>query len=131
MKDSKHQYKYALRRVQRAGNSIQNDKFLNEVLKGDSKIFDEIRKFRGKVKKCSSTMDGEVGPKNIADHFAGIYSQLYNQGDKEEELSSLQERLNRKICNTDWYDVNRITEDVVKQTLHRMKGNKNDSVYDF
>ena len=33
--------------------------------------------------------------------------------------------------NTDRYDVNRITEGVVKQGLHRMKSNKNDSVYDF
>ena len=101
MKDSKHQYKYALRRVQRASNSIQNDKFLSGVVKGDTNIFDEIRKFRGKVKKCSRTIDGEVGPKNIAEHFAGIYSKLYNQSDKEQELINLQDSLNRKICNTD------------------------------
>ena len=61
MRQSKHQYKYALRRVQRASNKIQNDKFVGSLLQGGVKIFDEINKYRGKVKNYSSTIDGEVG----------------------------------------------------------------------
>ena len=96
MRYSKHQYKYALRRVQRASNSIQNDKFLSKVIKGDVNIFDEIKKFKGKVKKWSSTIDGEVGANNIARHFADIYKNLYNQADQGQKIINLQENINRK-----------------------------------
>ena len=94
MKHTKHQFKYALRRVQRACNNIQNDKFLAEVLKGGVNIFEEIKRHRGNVKKCSSTIDGEVGAHNIAGHFAGIYSHLYNQEEQGQKILDLQDNLN-------------------------------------
>ena len=131
MRYSKHQYKYALRRVQRASNKIQDDKFLAEVLKGGGNIFKEIKKYRGKVTKCSSTVDGEVGAHNIAGHFADIYGKLYNQGEQGQKIINMQESLNRKISGRDMYDVNRITENVIKLGLKRMKGNKSDAIFDF
>ena len=43
------------------------------------KSFDEIKKFRGKVKTTSSTVDGEVGAKNISQLFANKYNNLYSK----------------------------------------------------
>ena len=77
MHQSKHQYKYALRRVQRAKNKIQNDKFATGLLAGGVNIFTEIKKFRGITKGCSSTLDGEVGASNIANNFADQHNKLY------------------------------------------------------
>ena len=39
MKQSKNQYKYAVRRLKRAGESIQNDKFVNSILHGGVNVF--------------------------------------------------------------------------------------------
>ena len=49
MKSSKCQYKYAVRRLSRANQKIQNDKFLQGLVNGGSDIFKEIKKFRGSV----------------------------------------------------------------------------------
>ena len=73
MKSSKQQYKYAVRRLKRASDKLQGDKFVQELLKGGCNIFTEIKKFRGISKTCSSTIDGEVGASNISNHFADIY----------------------------------------------------------
>ena len=108
MRETKHQYKYALRRVQRGCNSIQKDKFVSAILKGGTNIFDEIKRFRGRSNKCSSTIDGDVGASNIANHFAEIYEKLYNQFDQGDTITKLMDMLNEKITNTDMYEVNRV-----------------------
>ena len=52
---------------------------MNELLEGDINLFNGIKKHRGNMKKCSSTIEGEVGADNIAQGFANIYSKLYNK----------------------------------------------------
>ena len=131
MHSTKSQYKYAIRRLKRAKDKIENDKFVNSIISGGVNIFDEIKRFRGKVKTCSSRIDDEVGSGNIANHFAGIYSELYNRVEQDRELKNLQDELDNKVQAGDMFEVNRVTEDVVKQALARMKTGKNDSIYDF
>jgi hypothetical protein len=131
MRESKHQYKYALRRVQRGSNTIQKDNFVSAILKGGTNIFDEIKKHRGKVNKCSSTIDGEVGSANIANHFAGIYKKLYNQVEQGDKITDIMDGLNKKITNSDLSEISRVTESVIRQGLKRMKGNKSDAIFDF
>ena len=46
---------------------------------GGKDIFEEVKRFRGKTKTCSGTIDGEVGAKNIAQHFANKYNALYSK----------------------------------------------------
>ena len=79
MQYSKFQYKYAVRRLKRANNKLQNDKFVQGLLKGGGDIFKEIKKHRGKVATTSSRINDHVGSHNIANNFAEIYSKLYNQ----------------------------------------------------
>ena len=74
MKQSKNQYKYAVRRLKRAKDHIQNDKFVNRIIKGGSNIFREIKKFRGSGASCSSRIDEEVGSKNISNQ---VFQTLY------------------------------------------------------
>ena len=131
MHSTKLQYKYAIRRLKRAKDKIQNDKFVSSIIGGGVNIFDEIKKFRGKMKTCSSRIDDEVGSENIANHFAGLYSELYNRVEQCNSLIDLQDMLQGKIQAGDIFEVNRVTEDVVKQALGRMKGGKNDAIFDF
>ena len=60
MKRSKAQYKYAVRRLQRVNDKIQNSKFVSSILRGGGNIFNEIKKFRGRSKQCSSRIDEEM-----------------------------------------------------------------------
>ena len=69
MKHSKNQYKYAVGRLKKCNDKIQNDKFIAGVLQNKKNIFDEIRKFWGKNNNCSSRIDSEVGSDDIALHF--------------------------------------------------------------
>ena len=97
MKQSKNQFKYAVRRLQKAQCKIQNDKFVTSILKGAVNIFKEIRKFRGGRSTLSSRIDEEVGGNNIADHFAGIYTKLYNKVDTNEMLDNISTEFEAEI----------------------------------
>ena len=131
MRQAKMQYKYAFRRLKRVSHKLQNDKFVSSILKGVVNIFQEIKKFRGKSSNCSSRIDEEGGSTNIANHFAGIYSNLYNQVEQAQKMTDLQAELNSKISNADINEVNRIDANLIKMALGRMKGNKSDSIFDF
>ena len=131
MKQAKLQFKYAYRRLKGVKNKLQNDKFINSIIKGGTNIFQEIKKFRGKSSNCSSRIDDQVGSTNIANHFATIYSNLYNQVSQEQEINDLRAELNSKISSANIADIHRIDISLVKIALRRMKGNKSDSLFDF
>ena len=129
MKQSKNQFKYAVRRLQKAQCKIQNDKFVTSILKGGVNIFKEIRKFRGGRSTLSSRIDEEVGGNNIADHFAGIYTKLYNKVDTNEMLDNISTEFEAEIGAKNVTEINRITEKLVKDALNRMKANKRDAIF--
>ena len=55
------QYKYAVRRLKRGMEGIQNDKCMNGVLNGGQDIFAVIKKIRGNVKVTSNCVDVATG----------------------------------------------------------------------
>ena len=131
MKQSKHQYKYAIRRLKKAGDSIQNDKFVSSILRGGVNIFSEIKKFRGKGSSCSSRIDDEVGSKNISDHFARIYSNLFNKVELGEDFNKLCRQINSEVGQHSMKQVDRVDEMLIKKALRMMKGNKADAFFDI
>ena len=130
MKQSKRQYKYAVRRLKRCNDTIQNDKFLAGVTGSKCDIFAEIKKFRGKCSTFSSRIDDEVGSKNIATHFAGIYSQLYNKVDNGDKLEDISDRINSGINDISKAQLRRIDENLIRSALKKMKSNKRDAIFD-
>ena len=126
MKQSKTQYKYAIRRLKRANDKIKKNMFLNSVIQGGSNIFKEIRKFRGKSCTFSSRIDNEVGAKNIANHFAGIYSELYNRVDLGEDLENVSDKINESINEDSKATLYRVNEKIVQEALENMEKNKHD-----
>ena len=97
MKQTKHQYKYAVRRLNRASDSIQNGKFVNSLVDGGVDIFREIKKCRGSVATCSSRIDDEVGSANISNYFAGIYSDLYRKVELGHQFEELCMEINLEV----------------------------------
>ena len=131
MQSSKCHYKYAVRRLKRANQSIQNDKFVQGVLKGGVDIFKEVKKLRGQTRNCSSRIDNEVGSKNIANHFAGIYSELYSRHKHGPDFIKMENDIKNNVGHDSIADVRRITVDVVKKVCKSMKTGKGDSIFDF
>ena len=131
MKLSKQQYKYAVRRLKRAGDSIKNDKFVESIIGGGVNIFKEIRKLRGGGMSCSSRIDDEVGSLNIANHFATIYGKLYNRVEHSDSFDELCDNINQDVDQQGVRQVERITEEVVRQALKMLKGSKRDVLLDI
>ena len=128
---SKNQYKYAVRRLKRAQNKLQNDKFVSSITKGGVNIFQEIKKYRGVRSTISSIVDEEVGATNIANHFATIYSGLYNKVELGDRLENISRDLEENINAQSQYQVDRVTKDLVKEAMRRMKPKKSDAVFDM
>ena len=131
MKESKLQYKYAIRRLKRANQNIQNDKFIQSIIEGGSNIFAEIKRFRGKSSNCSSRIDGEVGSTDIANRFADIYSQLYNTHSHGAEFEQLRGRINAGVEQSSLAQVELITPGLVQEALKSLKKSKNDAIFSF
>ena len=81
MKQSKRHFKFAVRRLKKCKDKIQDEKFVFSLFQGGANIFQEIRKSHRKTATFSSRIDDEVGAHNIAEHFAVIYENLYNKVD--------------------------------------------------
>jgi hypothetical protein len=96
-RQTKQQFKYAVRRLKRATESVQNDKFVNSIIQGGVNIFAEIKKYRGTGASCSSRIDDEVGSSNISNHFAEIYSDLYNKIELDAQFDQLCNQINNEV----------------------------------
>ena len=109
---------------------IKNDKFVSSIIGGGANIFKEIKKFRGSSTSFSSRIDNEVGQKNIANHFANIYSELYNRIDLGNKLDNVSDSINARITEDSAAQLDRVNVDTVSEALKIMKGNKHDSLFD-
>ena len=118
-------------RLKKANDNIQNDKFVQGILHGGVDIFTEIKKFRGKTGNCSSRIDDQVGSKNIADHFADIYSQLYSRHQHGTAFDELVSKISNDVKPASVQDLDKITSDLVREALDSMKNGKSDAIFDF
>lgn len=130
-KTAKMQYKYAVRRLKRASNSIQQDKFVESVINGGVNIFDEVKRFRGQAKTISSSIDGQVGSENISNHFAEIYRELYNKHEPGPEFQEVMDTIEGKIDYQLNSDLDRVTETTVRDALSKLKAGKSDAYFEF
>ena len=131
MKQSKNQYKYAIRRLKNAGEKVQNDKFVNSLLDKKVSIFKEIKKYRGTSKGMSNRVDDEVGCSNIANHFVDIYREIYNKVELDEGFEDLVGQVKQEAVQENISQVHRIDEDLIRKALKLMKSNKNDALFNI
>ena len=131
MKQSKNQYKYAIRRLKNAGEKVQNDRFVKSLLDKKVSIFKEIKKYRGASKSMSSRVDDEVGSSNIANHFADIYREIYNKVDLDDDFKDLVGQVKQEAAQEDISLVHQVDEDLIRKALKLMKSNKNDALFNI
>ena len=132
MKNSRNQYHYAIRRVKRKEATIRNNKFIKCCLEGNvDNLLKEVKKLQGIKSKNSTTIDGKVGDKNIANHFSAIYEGLYNSVISDDALGVLLDEINENISEEDLQDVDKITSSVIKDSIDNLKMGKSDVQYDW
>ena len=130
MKSSKAQYKYAIRRLKKSTEQIQNAKFLDSILDVKSgNIFKEIKKFRGEQRTLSSRIDDEVGSESIVNHFAFKYKNLYSKCDLDHKFIALKKNIESNLSIHDEAEVAKIDENIVKEAVKKMKGGKADVIF--
>ena len=86
-------------------------------MNGGCNIFQEINKLRGTGSTFISRIDNEVGAENKANHFAGIYAELYTRvelGDDFEEISST---IEDSVGYESLAELHRVKEDVIIAAL--------------
>ena len=120
-----------MRRLKRAQAKAQNNKFVSSIINGGVNIFSEIRKFRGKSTSISSRIDNEVGSENIANHFATIYSELYNSVQLDDKLKKISETIEMDIDKQCHLQLDRINEELITKAMKLMKPSKCDAVFDI
>ena len=130
MKNSQKQYTYAVRRLKKSNDVIQNDRFLNSLTNSKHNIFNEIKQFQGKQTSISSIIDDNVGPENIANTFANIYNKLYNKVSNGEDLNNVRMEINKCISPASLSELNRIDEKLIRKGRNKMKSSKRDALFD-
>ena len=125
------QYKYAVRRLKRARNRIQHDKFASGLLQGGVNIFSEIKKFRGQTQTLSSSIDGAVGSQDISEHFSEVYEDLYSKHTLGEEFQRINEEINLQVNQGLQVDLDRVNSETVRAALDKLKTGKSDVQFSF
>ena len=94
-------------------------------------IFEEIKKSRGKSSATtSSRIDEEVGAANIANHFAEIYTKLYNKVELGDKIAAISDDIEADIDSHSQSQVEKVTVELVRKALRKMKPKKSDALFD-
>ena len=95
----------------------------------DTDIFKEIKKMRKSKSIVANKIDDKT--ENIEEHFASIYSSLYNSVDDYDKLLKVAEDIENKLDDKSIDEVERVTPELVKEAIKHIKPNKSDPVCDF
>ena len=76
-------------------------------------------------------IDGNVGDKNISNHFSGIYETLFNSVPSDEALNELLKNININISEESLSDVDKISSTLIKDAINHLQKNKSDVSYDW
>ena len=125
------QYKYAVRRLKRTSNNIQQQKFIDELITGGKDIFSEIRKFRGTSRNLASSVDGQVGAENVSNHFSEIYEDLYSRHQLGEEFEAVKQGVEEQVDRRLLPHLDKVNHSSVKAALEKLKSSKSDALFDF
>ena len=129
MKRSRNIYHYNYRKCRKSELIISKNKLLDACLNGKGDVFKEIRKLRANKPIVATSMDGIKS--NIADHFKGIYSTLYNSTNDANEVVEIAAEIESKINILSLLDVEKVTPEVVKKAAANLCDSKSDPIFTF
>ena len=93
-------------------------------------LIKELKKQRASSNsKVASRIDGQVGNKNISNHFASKYSKIYNTNETMAESDLLLKNLN--ISDNVMSTVELVSPQIVYQAISCINSDKSDNMYNF
>ena len=130
MRLSRRQYKYAVRRLKRCNDRIQNKKLISGLINNRRNIFEEVRKFRGNNTVISSRIDEEVGAGNIAELFAAKYKGRYNNVLNGYKLDYIRQEVTENVDKEHECILGKVNENLISQAIKKLQANKRDALFD-
>ena len=128
MRRTKNLFHYQVKKCKKAEDQIKKERLLSAVLDPDSDVdlFKEIKSMR----KAKTTTANKIDDKteNIEEHFAGIYKTLYNSVDDYDALIEVSEIIDSKISVKSVAEVEKVSPELIKEAIKRIKTNKSDPV---
>ena len=115
--------------MKRCVNTVSNDKLLSSILNNNANIFEEVRKLRKKKSSLSSQIDNLVDPNQIAEHFSGIYEELFNNIKKDPKSDLVEEKLQTELNHSSFSSLENVSEDTVRSAVEALKSDKRDSIF--
>ena len=100
---------------------------MTAALEEETNLLAQMKKIR---KGCStgtelpSSVESVEGELNIAELFKSSYEELYNSASSSEEMVQLLSTLNGDICGDDKEEMEKISANVVKEAVLRLKRKK-------
>ena len=119
MKRTRNIYHLQIRKCKKAADTLQRNALLNACINGNGDIYKEIRKMRKTNTTLVNTIDGIT--EDIPEHFASIYSRLYNSVDEKSKLESLYGEIVGGINSSEMSEIQKITTDVAKEVIGHLK----------
>ena len=92
-------------------------------------LFHEIKKMRNSATTVANSIDGKC--ENIPNHFAGIYKELYNSANDDNDLLDVQHALNKNIHSINVEDALKTTPTVIADAVMHLKEEKGDPIFEF
>jgi hypothetical protein len=129
MKRTRNLYHYHYKKCKKAEEKIKRSKLLSACLGEGGDLFNEIKSLRKSPPVIATSIDGVST--DVPDHFGNIYSTLYNSADDTAQLNLVQERVESAVNNSHLDAVLKITPDLVKEAVGKLKPGKSDPVYSF
>ena len=118
-----------MHRLKRCQENIKNDKFLSAKLCGKFSFYEEIRRSRDNKSTMSTQIDGEIGSNKIAEHFAGIYRNLYTSVENGGKFTDVKSKVHSLIDGSSIDKLLRIDAQLIRRALNKMKPKKSDALY--
>ena len=129
MKRTRNIYHYELRKIKAAENKIKANKLLEASLNNGTDLFKQIKQLRKCKNNVANKIDGVSV--NIPDHFANIYSALFNSTNDTENLQKVKIEIDKGINANSLVHVEKITPQIVKNAVKQLNSNKTDPKFDF
>ena len=84
---------------------------------------------RNSATTVANSIDGKC--ENIPNHFAGIYKNLYNSANDDNDLLDVQHALNKNIHSINVEDALKITPTVIADAVMHLKEEESDPIFEF
>ena len=85
---------------------------------------------RAKCAPISTKVDGVVGAKDIAEHFAGKYKKLYNNVVNGDKLEEIKRTVNNELDSNCESILARVNDRLIDQAIKKLKPRKRDALFD-